>query len=258
MTEHGSSRQAAPEYPEPNLAERARTLMHVGGISSLCTLSDKHKGYPFGSVMPYVVDEVGSPIFLISSMAMHTHNIKSDPRCTLLVQEPIDEDSPLGIARISVMGHVSQANDEHRPGLRELYLQRHAYASYWADFKDFAFYRMVVSDVYFVGGFGVMGWIKSEDYTQAMPDPLADVAHNIIQHMNADHGEAMIRLARYFSQLEATEATMTSVDRLGFHCRLQTAEGVRGVRIPFSRTLATAQEVREDLVSLIEQIRKKS
>ena len=72
-----------------------------------------------------------------------------------------------------------------------------------------------------------MGWVTAEDYGAARPDPLADSAAGILQHMNADHSDAMVLMARKFAGLEGAEAVMTSVDRLGFHVRLKTDEGMK-------------------------------
>src|SRR5438034_8892560 len=83
---------------EPTYAERARTLIHLGRVGSLSTLSRKHPGWPFGSVMPYALDVTGRPIFLISSMAMHTQNLLNDPKASLLVTESEAHD-PLGASR---------------------------------------------------------------------------------------------------------------------------------------------------------------
>src|SRR5271166_2308175 len=77
-----------PAVPEPSFAERARTLIHLGRIGSLSTLSRKQPGFPFGSLMPYALDGQGRPIFLISTMAMHTQNLQADPRASLFVTEP--------------------------------------------------------------------------------------------------------------------------------------------------------------------------
>src|SRR5881409_1070883 len=76
-----------PAVPEPAFAERARTLMYLGRIGSLSTLSRKQPGFPFGSVMPYGLDGHGRPIFLISTMAMHTQNLQADARASLLVTQ---------------------------------------------------------------------------------------------------------------------------------------------------------------------------
>jgi heme iron utilization protein len=110
-------------------------------------------------------------------------------------------------------------------------------------------------DVYYVGGFGVMGWVSAEDYQQARPDPLAEAAPGIIAHMNADHVAVMILLARKHAGLEASEAVMTSVDRLGFFVKLKTSEGMKGVRINFLHEVVSGQETRKVLVEMVRQAR---
>ena len=90
--------------PEPSFAERARTLMHSGRIGSLSTLSRKQPGFPFGSLMPYALDSQGRPIFLISTMAMHTQNLQADPRASLFVTEPDASGDPLGSSRVTLIG----------------------------------------------------------------------------------------------------------------------------------------------------------
>ncbi|HJS73446.1 MAG TPA: DUF2470 domain-containing protein [Vicinamibacteria bacterium] len=242
-----------PEIPEPTYAERARTLVHVGRVGALSTLSRRHADWPFGSVMPYGLDERGNPTFLISTMAMHTQNVLGDPRASLLVTEPGASEDPLGAGRVTLMGRVSKTTGGD---VREGYLVRHPSASYWVDFKDFAFFRLDVVDVYFVGGFGVMGWVEADEYASAEPDPLADAAQGILEHMNADHVDAMLLLARGIGGVEGRDARMTAVDRLGFHLRLETSDGMRGLRIPFSREVRSPSETREVLVEMVRRQRQ--
>jgi putative heme iron utilization protein len=125
------------------------------------------------------------------------------------------------------------------------------------DFDDVSFYRMDLLDVYYVGGFGVMGWVNASDYDGAQPDPLADAAAGIIEHMNADHKEALVLLAKTCAGIESQEAAMTSVDRLGFHVRLKTADGMRGARIGFLREVRDTNEARKVLVEMVQQARQK-
>jgi putative heme iron utilization protein len=80
----------------------------------------------------------------------------------------------------------------------------------------------------------------------------------IIQHMNADHKDALVLLARQFARIESEEATMTAVDRLGFHARLKTEEGMRGTRIPFLREVRNPAETRKVLVEMVEQARART
>ena len=72
--------------------------------------------------------------------------------------------------------------------------------------------------------------------------------------MNTDHVDAMILLAQSHAQLAATEATMTSVDRLGFSLRLKTKDGVKGVRINFLHEVANPQETRQVLVEMVRRL----
>src|SRR6266566_6824567 len=177
---HAGPASDQPAVPEPPFAERARTLMYLGRIGSLSTLSRKQPGFPFGSVMPYGLDDHGRPIFLISTMAMHTQNLQADPRASLLVTQQDTEGEPLGASRVTVVGNVLPVPNAELAEARKLYLERHANSRYWVDFEDFSFYRMNVLDVYYVGGFGVMGWVQASDYDVARPDPLADAAAGII------------------------------------------------------------------------------
>jgi len=246
-----------PAVPEPTFAERARTLVYLGRIGSLSTISRKQPGFPFGSVMPYGLDSRGRPIFLISTMAMHTQNLQSDPRASLLVTQPDSSGDPLGASRVTLVGNVSTLPEPEITEARRLYLERYANSKYWVDFDDFSFYRMDVIDVYYVGGFGVMGWVPAPDYDHAQPDPLADAAAAILEHMNADHKDALILLARSLAGIDSQEATMTSVDRLGFHVRLKTQDGMKGARIAFLREVSHAAETRKVLVEMVQQARQR-
>jgi putative heme iron utilization protein len=232
-------------------------LVHLSRIASLSTVSRKQPGFPFGSVMPYGLDARGRPIFLVSTMAMHTQNLQADPRASLLVTQPDGDGDPLSASRVTLVGNVQKIPEFEVPEARELYLERYSNSKYWVDFDDFSFYRMEVVDVYYVGGFGVMGWAQATDYARAQPDPLADVAAGIISHMNADHKDALILLTRSCAGIESQEATMTSVDRLGFQVRLKTAEGMRGVRIGFLREVENANEARKVLVEMVHQARRR-
>jgi heme iron utilization protein len=255
---HAGSGSASnqPAVAEPTFAERARTLMYLGRVGSLSTLSRKQPGYPFGSVMPYGLDEHANPVFLVSTMAMHTQNLQADPRSSLLVTQYDSAGDPLGASRLTLLGNILPIPEPQIAEARKLYLERYANSKYWVDFDDFSFYRMDVVDAYYVGGFGVMGWVSASEYYSVQPDPLADTAAEIIQHMNTDHGDALVLLARVFAGIESQDVSMSSVDRLGFHVRLKTKDGTRGARIAFSREVTNPAEARKVLVEMVGQARR--
>jgi hypothetical protein len=203
--------------------------------------------------MPYGLDDQGQPVFLISTMAMHTQNLLSDPRASLLVTPPQSRSDPLGAARVTLMGTVTKVPKEEAIEVRELYLARHTDASYWVDFQDFGFFRMALADVYFVGGFGSMGWVMPEDYARAAVDPLADEASSLIQEFNTEQAATLLLLARVFGNVEAQQATVTALDRLGFHLRITTPGRMQGGRVAFTKPVRNASEARAGLASLAVQ-----
>jgi len=249
--QHASTGPALPQMPEPTHAERVRTLLSLVPVATLSTLSRKHSGFPFGSLMPFALDSAGRPIFLISNMAMHTQNLKTDSRCSLFVTQTSADGDPLGAARATLVGNAEPVPEDDLASIRKTYIARHENSQYWVDFADLSFFQLQPVDLYYVGGFGVMGWVEASDYGKAAPDPLTEAAPGILAHMNADHLAAMILLTKSRAGIEATEATMTSVDRLGFTLRLKT----KGARINFPREVATTQDTRMVLVEMVRQAR---
>jgi heme iron utilization protein len=245
---HAGPGPAAPEVSEPTLAERARTLVAIARIGTLSTHSRRCPGFPFGSVMPYAADELGRPVFFISSMAMHTQNLHQDPRASLLITQPDTAGDPLGAARVTLIGAIAEARAEE---VRDLYLSRYENARYWQNYTDFAYHRLDVSNVYFIGGFGVMGWVPAEEYAGTRPDPLAETGPEILRQMNASHADGLVRAGRRLAGEDVDEASMTAVDRLGFHLRLRSASRVHGRRVAFPREVANAEDARVVLSEML-------
>ena len=198
--------------------------------------------------MPYAADELGRPVCFISSMAMHTQNLHEDGRASLLITQPDPSGDPLGAARVTLLGTAAEVPAAE---VRDLYLSRYENAKYWQEYSDFAYYRLEVSSVYFIGGFGVMGWVPAEEYIAARPDPLAGTAQEIIRHMNADHADALVLIARRFAGEETIEVSMTAVDRLGFHLRLKAGDRIFGRRVAFLREVGNQEEARTVLVEMV-------
>src|SRR5277367_6078215 len=184
--QHAYTGPALPQLSEPSQAERARTLISLASVATLSTLSRKHLGSPFGSLMSFALDPAGRPIFLISNMAMHTQNLKADPRCSLFVGQANADGDPLGAARATLIGVAEPVPASDLDSVRETYLARHENSRYWVDFSDFSFFRLQPIDLYYVGGFGVMGWVEASEYQDASRDPLAGAAPGILAHMNAE------------------------------------------------------------------------
>ena len=239
--------------PTPTHAERARTLARQMTTGTLCTLAAEPAGYPYGSFVTVAFDK-GNPVFLVSTLAEHTRNLQRDPRASLLVAERGSED-PLANGRVTLLGHCRQV-DGDGGSARRAFLATHPNAAYYADFRDFAFWRLLVESIRYIGGYGRMSWVEAADWHAAEPDPLAASAADIIAHMNDDHADGMVLYCQAFSKAtDSTAASMTGVDRYGFELSAVTPEGPRPVRLAFADPVGTPEEVRAALVAMLRDAR---
>ena len=245
-----------PEVPTPTHGERARTLVAGIGTGTLCTIAKEPAGYPYGSFVTFAL-EGPNPVFFISTLAEHTKNLRGDPRASLLVAEGGEAD-PLANGRVTMLGECRLLGDgAERDAAKEAYLAAHPNAEYYIDYKDFGFWRLDVDAVRYIGGYGRMSWVEPTDWTSGVPDTVAPHARGIIDHMNADHADAMVAYCRAFSKAtDTTEATMTGVDRYGFEMSAVTAKGPRPIRLAFPDPIATSEEARRALVGMLKQARK--
>ena len=256
-TEGGES-PPGPRAPEPSHAERCRTLVASASRGALSTLAADPAGYPYGSVATYGLDDRGNPLFFVSLMAEHTQNAIRDPRASLLVTEPVpDGADPLASGRATLLGRLTQVEEADRPAAQARYLQGNPAAEYYIGFGDFAFYRLDVQSIRYVGGYGRMSWVDAAAYAAAEPDPRAPSAAGIIGHMNADHAEAQVLYCRYLAgRPETTEATMSAVDRYGFEMVAVGPAGRAAVRLGFPEPCSTGEEVRKAMVAMVADARR--
>lgn len=148
---------------EEALAPRARRLLESRKSGVLATLSARMGGAPFASVTNYALDPAGRPLLLLSDLAEHTRNLAADARASLLAFEPV-EDDPLPVGRATVVGEVLPVAPAETAAARAIFLARHPAAAEYVDFGDFTLYRMNVREVYYIAGFGEMGWVPAAEY----------------------------------------------------------------------------------------------
>jgi len=148
-------------------AQEARTFLQATHSGILSTLSVKFEGYPFGSIAPFVLDDDGNPLILISTIAEHTKNIQHDPRVSLIAFDPAAPDMQAG-ARLTLLGEARVA-DKQEGILRDHYLARFPQAAQYFDMHDFLFYSIEAHQARFIGGFGKIHWISGDALREAMP-----------------------------------------------------------------------------------------
>jgi heme oxygenase (biliverdin-IX-beta and delta-forming) len=244
-----------PDVPTPTHGERSRTL--VGGLrtGTLCTIARQPAGFPYGSFVTFAMD-AGDPVFFISLMAEHTKNLEVDARASLLVAETGHSD-PLANGRVTLLGMVRRlAAGAEADSARAAYLAAHPNASYYVDYADFAFWRLGVESVRYIGGYGRMSWVELEEYRSGQPDPIAPHAAGILDHMNADHAAALADYCHAFTKAtDARSAVMTAIDRYGFEMSAVTERGPRPIRLAFPAPISTPEDARRELIALAERAR---
>jgi putative heme iron utilization protein len=238
-----------PDIAAPSHAERARTLVANLKTGCLASLAIDPDGYPYASFVTFALLD-GEPLFLISRLAEHTRNLMGDPRASLLAHESGNAD-PLANGRVTLIGRCNKLSRGDTLA-RDTYLALHPTASYYVDFDDFDFWRLSVEAVRYIGGYGRMSWVATDDFRRAAPDPIAEAATRILEHMNQDHAPALRQYARAFTRAtDAEKATMTAIDRHGFEMTVTTPSGIGPARLAFDVPLVSPDDARVKLVALL-------
>ena len=149
-----------PTIPTPSHAERAATLLAGAPDGVLSTVATDPAGFPYGSLVIFGIWE-NDPVFLISNLAVHTRNLKADPRASLLVKES-GPSNPLALGRVTLVGRCAATED---PAIKAAFLAKNPAARFYADFADFSVWRLSVERVRYIGGFGRMSWPEITDWT---------------------------------------------------------------------------------------------
>jgi len=236
-----------------NPSRLAKSLFRRSRQGALATLMAE-SGDPYCSLVNVASAPDGSPILLISRLAVHTRNILADPRISLMLDERAPGD-PLEGARIMVAGRAEEAGAE-RDLLRRRYLNVHPSAETFVDFKDFSFFRIRPSGAHLVAGFGRIVDLGPEQFLTEVGDAasLIEAEQGAIEHMNEDHREAMNRYATKLLGAEAADWRCTGCDPEG----LDMQAGATILRLEFPARVTGPGELRKMLVKLAEEARAKA
>jgi putative heme iron utilization protein len=232
----------------PSAAEEARTIAASTNTGTLATLTAD--GAPWASFVTYGLLD-GAPVLCVSNLAEHGRNLAGDPRASIAVVAPTRESDPLASGRITLAGLVERPAGDEAAAAREAHLAAVAAAKYYIDYSDFTLWVLRVQRVRWVGGYGRMDSTTGEAYTAAQPDPVVPRAAGAIEHLNADHADALLDMARTLGGYpDATAATCTGADRYGLDLRLETERGMAYTRIGYRTPLNSFDELRSATVEL--------
>src|SRR5436190_8857301 len=236
---------------EFDAARLARSLLRRSRQGALATLM-AGSGDPYCSLVNVASYADGSPILLISRLAVHTRNILADPRVSLLLDERAEGD-PLEGSRIMLAGRAEEAGAGDRELVRRRYLNAHPSAEAFVNFNDFSFFSVRPSGTHLVAGFGRIVDLKPEQFLTDISDAsaLVEAEQGAIEHMNADHREAMNLYATKLLGAESADWRCTGCDPDG----IDLQAGRATLRLDFPERVTSAMALRKMLVRLAGEAR---
>ncbi|ORI20643.1 HugZ family protein [Rhodococcus sp. 1168] len=260
--DHGDSGDA-PSVPPPlgafeparrmSAAEEARTVAASTNTGTLASLTVE--GDPWASYVTYGLLG-GSPVLCVSNIAEHGRNLDHDPRASLSVVSPASVTDPLATSRITLAGVVQRPSGDEMAAARHAHLSAVSAAKYYIDYSDFSVWILRVDRVRWVGGYGRMDSALGEDYASATEDPVATQAAGALTHLNQDHSESLLAMARAIGGYpDATESTVMSADRYGLDLAVLTPRGKATTRVAYAAPITALADLRAATVELAHRAR---
>jgi len=240
--------------PDFNPSTAARSLLRRSRQGALATLMPG-TGDPYCSLVNAATLPDAAPLLLISRLALHTKNILADPRVSLMLDERVSGD-PLEGSRIMVAGRAEKLSGDDATIARRRYLAAHPSAEAFADFTDFAFFRIAASGLHLVAGFGRIIDLKPAQFLTDMSDAadLLAAEEGAVAHMNEDHREAMNLYATKLLAADSADWRCTGCDPEGMDMQ---ADGAT-LRLEFPDRVKNGNDLRKMLVRLAGEARAKA
>lgn len=235
---------------EPDALSIARRLVRSARTATLATVG--RDGAPNASYGAVATMPDGRPIVLVSRLSPHTRNLDRDPRCSLLFADapPPPGEDPMTSPRVTLTGRMEVAEDGRA---RERFIRRNPKAELYADFGDFSFRTLAVESVHLVGGFARTARVRPRDFLvdSAVADQLAEMEAGAVEHMNADHADAVALYATRLAGKPAGDWRVVGIDPdgLDLFCEHDVA------RVAFPEPLAEPGALRRVLKDLADAAR---
>lgn len=221
----------------------ARGLIRGAASATLATQAD---GQPFASLVTPAPAPDLSPLLWLSTLSEHTRHLAQEPRCSLLFTGTAAGPNPQTAPRLTVTGLAERVPEAAVAGLKARWLARHPYAALYADFADFGLWRVRIMGALHVGGFARAERIRAAELTPdlAAIEAILEAEASIIEHVNADHADAVAAIAEGLLGAGPGAWRLVSVDVDG--CDI--SEGNRTVRLAFLTQVSDADGVRAALI----------
>ena len=227
----------------------ARKLLREQHTGVLATQSLSIKGFPFGSVTPFLMSDCGDLIVYASDIAQHSRNMKADVHVSVCVYDSVQIDSQAS-ARVTLLAKASW--DDVSEELQQRYFALFPHAEAYVQAHDFRFYKLTTHRVRYIGGFGEIFWFSEQEWRENFAD-LQPTESAIVTHMNEDHLDAIQLMLHQHHDVDVDSAQIKMLTAFaeGFHVTV----GQQVYFIQFEQPLKSADEIRKAMVSLTHQAR---
>ncbi|BDF93493.1 DUF2470 domain-containing protein [Pseudoalteromonas sp. KAN5] len=232
----------------------AKKLVFQKSSGVMSTLSHNLRGYPFGSVTPYMCDEQGRIYFFISDIAQHTKNLQHDKRMSLTVFDAAERGDQNEHGRVTIVGDGSLVSQAHAEVLINKYVTLFPEAQSYRNAHDFNLWQLDAIRVRYIGGFGKIFWLEQTEWQQPSKQWDESQEQSMIEHMNADHQDAMSLILKQHCNLDDASPVMSGLLPQGFY--LQSLN--RNYYIAFDEPCDSPMAVRKALVQLTKTAREAS
>ncbi len=238
-----AGRATGDDMAETTQGFEARRLIRAAKAATLATAAE---GQPFASLVTPASAADLSPLLLLSSLSEHTRQLRAEPRCALLYAGAAEGPNPQTAPRVTLTGLAEEVPEAEVPALKARWLARHPYAAFYADFGDFALWRVRPGGALLVGGFARAARLRLAELLpdQAAVAALAAAEAEILAHVNAEHADAVALIAAGLPGGVPGAWRLAAVDCDG--CDLALEETV--LRLAWPAPVADADGVRRALI----------
>lgn len=247
-------RQEDQARRQPRAVDAARSIIRSALKASLATL-ESGTGFPYASLVTVAFGPNGTPLLLLSQLAVHTRNLQAERRASLLFDASDGAGDPLAGGRVTVIGRMEPISSDTT--VRRRFLARHPGAEMYVDFSDFGFWQLEVERAHYIGGFGRIVDLSAAELLVdiSRAQKLVDAEADIIAHMNDDHSDALqlyaTRLASVGARAGAGPWRMSGVDSAGF----DLVDGEQALRIDFTTSVTNPEDARAEFVRMAKDAR---
>ncbi|MDB5511736.1 MAG: hypothetical protein JWR08_1219 [Enterovirga sp.] len=243
----GERIQAGDAFDPVALSKHLLRTVRTGALATL----DRDTAAPFVTLVTVATDVNGEPILLLSGLSAHAANLDADPRASILLAATGRGD-PLAHPRLTVTGRVERAAE---PRIRRRFLARHRKAELYVDFPDFSFRRLVLDGAHLNGGFARAAKLGPDQLLTDLSgaEPLLDGEAGAVEHMNADHADAIGLYATRLVGAPEGEWRISGCDPEG----IDLVAGDMTARLPFPERVGDTGALRRVLVALAAEARER-